>query len=186
MISSLFLMLVSFVYLPVHGPRHFSLPLSAWNDNSLGTLSVDFVNKLLSLPVNDLDGVWSTIVLFCFIYQFHLDLSLANLLTNVASIKFMCLVNEIGEISARLIRREVRRSFQIEHFYGVEKSWLEQGREELSCGLTTQLVLIQTQLLETSLLLNEFKHVRRGFFVQEQRRIPTKIEFIHFCETRAD
>ena len=74
-------------------------------------------DKLLRLLISNLDRALLTFFLFCGHYQFHLDIALAS---SVAFLELMCLVNEISEDGARLIRRVVSRSKQIELCYGAE------------------------------------------------------------------
>ena len=78
--------------------------LSFINRNFCGPVSVDLVDRLLSLRVHDPDVAICTLLSH---FKLNCDLSLSSLASNEAEIEFICLVNQGGEKGARLVRREV-------------------------------------------------------------------------------
>ena len=102
-------------------PTYLILSLSALN--LLGPLSLDLEDDFLILDVFDVsepDEAWLTFFLGRGYFNKSCDVSLAFLTVSVAHFKFCCLVDELGEGGARLIRREVSSVRHCDPLNGLE------------------------------------------------------------------
>ena len=70
-------------------------------ETSPGPLSVNLVNDFLSIFISDLDV---TSFLLGGLLKFHNDFPLSSLLTNNELFELLSSINELSEVSARLVR----------------------------------------------------------------------------------